>query len=400
VYIYINRDDYAFIKQAAYAELYPVTANPAAVDFITVNDSTLKILLNTVAAKPLYWEIYTDDDLPVLFTAAEPFFKLKEGIHNYNIFTKSLPDTIKIKAEYISKNSTRKNYSVLESGIIIYKADLPVESIDQSNLKWKNNEIPVTAFEAGAIKAMLKDSMGINDSESTVEKIKKIGRYLGHSLYGTCGAPSDTVNGLPVFQQYKAATQGHKIWCGNYAGIFNLFARSANIKTRTVEVGRTYGSIKGNRHVFNEYYISEQKKWAAADLTSNNISYVDASGNLLNAVEIKNLNFADTSVKILKAGLKDSLFLKPVSTAGAAFFDFFGRDKNLWFYKTVYTNNVYSYKQKMKRYITKDSWYEIYSDTMVADNFNFYLKLLLLAVEIVLLLLLFTIFILNVFLKG
>lgn len=389
MYIFFNRDDFAFIKQSAYARLYPVTGDPSVINFVADNDSTLRIVLNNSTAKPVSWEIYTDGGLPESLRAPEPVFHLREGIHSYRIFTKSLPDTIKIKAEYVSKNHLREKYSALVSGITIYKAELPVESVELNNTGWFNNEIPVTAVEAGAIQAMLKDSMGINTNENTVEKIKKIGQYLGYTLSGTCGIPSDSVNGLSVFQQYKAALQGHKIWCGNYAGIFNLFARSAHIQSRSIEISRNYGTIPGNRHIFNEYYIPEQRKWAATDLTFNNVSYIDASGRLLNAVEVKNVNPADSSVKVFRSDVKGALFLKPFSTLEKDFFEFQGRDKDLRFYKTVYTNKLYSFKQKLERYVTKDSWYEIYSDTVIIDNFYFYLKILFLIIETVLLVLLF-----------
>ncbi len=396
-YIFFNRDDFAFIKQSSYAGLYPVTGNPSVINFVAENDSTLRIVLNNIKAKSLKWKICTDEGLPVLLSAAEPVFQLREGVHSYRIFTNELPDTIRIKAQYISKKQLNEKYSVLISGITIYKADLPVESEELYNSRWLNNEIPVTAVEAGAIQIILKDSMGINNNENTFEKIKKIGQYLGYSLSGTCGFPSDSVNGLPVFQQYKAAVKGSKIWCGNYAGIFNLFARSANIRTRSIQIGRTYGTMTSNGHIFNEYYIPEQKKWAAADITFNNVSYIDASGRLLNAVEVKNLDPADSSVKVFRSDLKGSLFLKPFSTLEEDFYGIFGVDKNLWFYKTVYTNKVYSFTQKLKRYVTKDSWYEIYSDSMIVDNFNFYIKLLFLVIEIGLLFLLFFILILRGF---
>ena len=275
----------------------------------------------------------------------------------------------------ISKNIGKGTTSL----ITIYKSDFPDVTIASAIDKWKDDEIPVSKEEAVIIQSILKDSAGILSNDNTVDKIKKMGQYISSRLLGCDGFPGKGLNGLSVLEQYKAAFNGQKLWCGNYAQIINLFSRAAGIKTRMVMISRDYGSITGNVHVFNEYYIPEQKNWAATDFLFNNISYIDGGGKLLNGIELKNMNPDDSSVKVLRAGKAGTIDTMPISILGPDFFEVYSRDKELHFYTAIYRENIYSFKQKMLRYFTKTGWYEIYSDNRVVDNMKYYVKIFFLA---------------------
>lgn len=390
--IFFNRDDYAFIKQSSFAELYPQTGGQAVTDFKELNDSSIIIVLQTPPSKPVKWQVLVDNDLLVSVHATTPYFTLREGIHNYSIYAETLPDTIQLKAEYISvKNSMEKN-RLGNAGITVFKTVAPTISMQQHLDLWRDNEIPVSETEFKSIQAILLDSIGILEKESTIDKIKKIGGYLGSKLITAGGNPTSTIQGLSVFQQYKTSFKGQKLWCGNYAQIFNLFAKSANIKSRVVHISRDFGSLKGNVHIFNEYFIPELKQWAALDLLFNNIMYMDAAGKILNAVEVKNANPANNSITVIQAALHDSLISKPFSALKTGFFDTYGYDKDLRFYHSIKQENIYSLKEKLLRYFTKKSWSEIYSDSRIVDNFRFYLKQLFLLLEIIFLILIAAVF--------
>ena len=386
IYIFFNRDEYSYVKQSTYSELYPLTGNPSVCDLRTINDSSIRIITDNPSAKKTDWQIITDTLAPITKNASSPEFVLLKGVHNYTIFTKEFPDTIRIKAEYVAKDSITENDKARKPGITIYKAELPVLNATEVLERWKDNEVPVSAAEKDSIQKILNDSIGIRTNDITVDKIKKMGAYLGTRLLGGGGLPPKSVRVLSIFGQYRAVCRGQKIWCGNYALVFNLFARAANIKSRNISISRAYGGAKGNLHVFNEYYIPEQRSWAAIDLMFNNIMYTDASGKLLNAVEVKNANPADNSIQVLQAAAKDYLVTKPFSTLETDFFEFFGRDKNLVYYNSVYQSNSNSFQQKMSRYFTQRSSTEIYSDSIIYNNLKFHVKQLLLLLEMILLL--------------
>jgi hypothetical protein len=400
VFIFFNREDHVFIKQSSLAELYPVTGNQLVRDFKELNDSSISIVLKDPPSKPVNWQVFKNYVLLVSVTAEEPFFTLQEGIHNYRIYSESLTDTIQLKAEYISAKSSIEKDRIGNAGITVFKADLPIGSLQKHLDTWKDDEIPVTDTEARAIQVILRDSMGISKNENTVDKIKKMGGYLGSKLIAAAGNPTSTINGLSVFQQYKSSFGRQKLWCGNIAQIFNLFAKAANIKSRVIHISRNFGSLKGNEHIFNEYFIPEMKKWAALDLLFNNIIYTDASGKILNAVEVKNTNPDDSSVTVLHADVNGSLIFKPFSSLGTVFFDTYGTDKDLRFYHRTYKAGVYSLKEKIIRYFSKRSWFELYSDTAITDNYRFYIKQLFLLLETGILFLIISVFALSRFKKN
>lgn len=399
VYVFINRDEYAYINQSTYTQLYPLTGNPSISGLKTINDSTIRIITGNPSPKKIEWQIITDSLAALTQNASSPEFVLQKGVHNYTIFTNDLPDTIRIKAEYVAKDSNTENDKARKPGITIYKTNLPVLSAIADTARWNDNEVPVSAAEKDLIQKILNDSMGIKANDITVDKIKKMGAYLGTRLLDGGGLPPKSVRELSIFGQYGAVCRGQKIWCGNYALVFNLFARAAGIKSRNISISRSYGGAEGNLHVFNEYYIPEQRSWAAIDLMFNNIMYTDASGKLLNAVDVKNANPGDNSIQVLRAAAKDYLVSKPFSTLETDFFEFFGRDKNLSFYNTVYQGNSNSFKEKISRYFTKTSSTEIYSDNIIYDNLKFYIKQLFLLLEIILLLWLVGLLILGRFLS-
>jgi len=386
VYVFLNRDGFTYVKQSTYTELYPLTGDPEVCELKTVNDSSIRIITANPSDKMTNWKIITDSLAPITQNASSPEFILQKGIHEYAIFTKEFPDTIRIKAEYVVKDSNTENDKARKPGITIYKADMPVIGQAANTDRWNDNEIPVSATEKDSIKKILEDSIGIRETETTVEKIKKIGAFLGYRLLNGGGLPPKGVRALSIFGQYRAVCSGQKIWCGNYALVFNLFARAANIRSRDISISRFYGGVEGNLHVFNEYYIPEQRSWAAIDLMFNNIGYVNAAGKLLNAVEVKNADPADSSIKVLQAIAKDSLVTKPFSSLGSDLFEFFGRDKNLTFYNSVYKGNSNSFKEKMSRYFTQCSSTEMYSDSIANDNLKFHIKQLLLLLEMIVLL--------------
>ena len=368
IYIFFNRDDFAYLKQSSYAELYPVTGNPSVKKIVREGDSTLRVIPVLTATMPLNWVIIMDGTGIDTINAVDPVIKLSSGVHEYKLYTTGLPDTISIKAEYESAQTVKNIGKGTTSLITIYKSDFPDVTVASAIDKWKDDEIPVSKEEAAIIQSILKDSAGILSIDNTVVKIKKVGQYISSRLFGCDGFPGKGLNGLSVLEQYKAAFNGQKLWCGNYAQIINLFSRAAGIKTRMVMISRDYGNITGNVHVFNEYYIPEQKNWATTDFLFNSISFLDGAGKLLNAVELKNINPADSSVKVLRAGKAGTIDTMPVSILGPDFFEVYSRDKELHFYTAIYKENIYSFKQKIVRYFSKTGWYEIYSDNRVVDN--------------------------------
>ncbi len=388
-YIYLNRNDYVFEKQSSYLDLYTKKMKPSVNRLEKANDSTLVIKLNAPPRQPLNWFVKADGKETVKLYQTEPSVTLKQGVYTYTIFSDSLPDTLSIKAEYFPNNYFNNAGNKQQGGIVIYKSTPPYPDGIENDEKWNKNKISISREDEAVLQVILKDSIQIKQGDSTIEKIKKLGRYLGGRIGRSRGLPTDSIVALPVFQQYKAALAGDHIWCGIYAQIFDLFANAAQIKSRYIEIKRSYGSVSSGVHVFNEYFIPEQKAWAAIDIMFNNLAYIDGAGKYLNGVEVKNTDPANSSVSVLQGSVTDTLAALPFNQMEPAFFDFYAHDKNLYFYYASDSSQVYSFKEKLKRYFIEESWYEVYSDNNLINNRPFYIKQLFIFIEILLLLILF-----------
>jgi len=395
IYIYLNRNDFTFIKQSAANEIYPNYSTLTANKFIIINDSTLDVVTNDATDKPKTWAIKKNGSAYATYTGINPRLVLEKGTGKYTIFNNK-GDSFYLQAEYLANEDYQKHHLTKQGGISIFNSDL-LQAKELNNLdKWRDDEVAVTPKEEKEVLQILKDSIKILSTDLTVDKVKKIGCFLSYNLYKSNGIPADSLLNLSVFNQYKCALKGAPIWCGNYSMIFNLFAFKAGIKTRHVEINKIRSGVEGNLHLFNEYYIPEQKKWAAIDLTFNNIFYIGKDGKLLNAVEVKNANPADTNIKVLKAQTAVDLHSIAFSELENSFKDIYNSHSDLKFYLSLNYNESNSFFKKLKRYFVKKYYYEMYSENTIADNKNFYIKQFLLMLQYIFTALLLPVILLKV----
>ncbi len=365
IYLFINRDGYRFIKQSAYSEIYPNYLLSIQA-FKSINDSTVEVILNKS-------NLDSSNKSTIL--------NLKKGIHDYVVVNKQGQDSLKVTIEYLATEDYEKQGNSLQGGITIYNSPLTQNSKETNLDKWRDDEITSTPLERNLVNELLKDSIKIDDKDNTVEKVRKIGTYLSFHLRNAVGLPTDSLLNLSVFNQYKCGIKGEKIWCGNYALIFMLFCKQAGVKTRYVEINKLYSVFPGNLHIFNEYFITEQGKWAAIDLLNNTLFYKNNYGDFLNAVQIKNANAADSSIKVFKATSDTSLAEVNFSSLPKSFFDTYNPTKELKFYLSLNYNESNNLFKKFKRYFQKKYYYELYSDSSIIDNKNFYIKQFLLFIQ-------------------
>ena len=383
IYIYLNRNEFTFIKQSTGNEIYPDYSTLTVNKFIIINDSTLDVVTNDATDKPITWTINKNGRAYATYTGINPRLVLEKGTGKYIIFNNT-GDSFYLQAEYLSNEDYQKHHLTRQGGISIFNSDL-LQAKELNNLdKWRDDEVAVTAPEGQEVLQILKDSIKILSTDLTVEKVKKIGCYLSYNLYKSNGIPADSLLNLSVFDQYKSALKGAPVWCGNFAMIFNLFAFKAGIKTRHIEINKIRSGVEGNLHLFNEYYIPEQKKWAAIDLTFNNIFYIGKDDKLLNAVEVKNADSADTSIKVLKAQTATELHSIAFNELENSFKDIYNSHSDLKFFLSLNYNESNSFIKKLKRYFVKKYYYELYSDNTIIDNKKFYVKQFLLMLQFIL----------------
>jgi hypothetical protein len=368
IYIFLNRDNYRFVKQSSSAELYPNYLTSIK-SYKKINDSILEVIINKDNGK---------------YNGGIEL-KLKKGVQDYYLVDSS----IKITVEYLATEDYAKYGNSLQGGITIYNSPLLQDYEKLEINKWKaDEEIASTPLERNLVNTILEDSIKVSNKDITLEKVRKIATYLSYHLRNAAGLPTDSLLSLSPYNQYIYGIKGQKIWCGNYAQIFMLFCKQANIKTRYVEINKTYNNLPGNLHIFNEYYIPEQGRWAAIDLLNNNIFYLNKYGEYLNAIQIKNANPTDSTIKVFKAASDTSFTIVNFSSLSKSFFDAYNATKDLKYYLSLDYNEGNSFLKKFKRYFTNKYYYEFYSDSEMVDNKKFYIKSLFLWLQAIFTLLL------------
>lgn len=370
VYIFLHRDSFSYTNQLSYRQLYPVVGTAPVANLTFLHDSIAVIHLKDSLKNSAVWMVITDSAQPVSVTARNPSFKLTDGIHSYRVFSTAYPDTLFCRIEYIP--SGIRNGIAANAYSAMYRNNYADASLAGIRGYASPDDV-ISGEEKTALDHIIRDSIKIAEGMSAEQKVSAIGKYFFKTIYPMAGQPNDSVVALNSFRQYKAAAAGSKIWCGIYGRIFNLFAAQAGLQSRAIEIKNNYCGNVGCDHVMNEYFSPELRQWVAVDVMYNNISYTGTDGKLLNAVQVKNTLASDTGVKIAHAVNDSQAVMKPFAEMPAAFFDLYGREKDLY----IYDDNVKEYKGKLDKllhYAMPAKQYLYYSDTTIADNRNFFIR--------------------------
>ena len=239
--------------------------------------------------------------------------------------------------------------------------------------KWKQTSPYTTQEEINTAKNILKDSVQINNSENSIQKISKIGSYVLAALDNHRGQPADCMkNTSPLKEFFFASNNKSEVWCGNFANIFSFFANTAGIPTRYVaEEGN-----KNNQHVLNECFVKELNQWVLVDLTSKIILAKNKWGNYLNTIDLYHAHILKTdSISVSSCENKISVITGYSSLRN--FYDSFFDTRSLFvFYLSAqFDKNLYSVSSKIKRYFTKSPTFACYENTNISSNNRFYVKI-------------------------
>lgn len=381
VYIFRDRDAYAYRNQISYGQLYPaVSVNPVK-DVAFVNEGTVRISLRDSLKSAAKWLIAADGSLFDSAAASNPFLTLKSGLHSYQIYSAAYPDTLSCRIEYVPPE--KKANASIPAFSVMYRNNFAAVAADEIH-GYKNLRDSITKDEAAALGALINDTIGIRKEMPDDEKAYRLCRHFYKTIYASAGLPDDSTSALTTFKQYRAALAGKKIWCGIYARIFNLFGTQAGLITRAIELKSTFYGHRGSSHIMNEYFSHERRQWVAVDVMYNNIRYTGTDGRLLNVVQVKNTGSSDTGVKIVHAS-GDSEIVRAFAEMPPVFFDLYGREKDYYLYDSNTEEKSGAFSRLVK-YVSPSKQYIYYSDVAVADNRKFAVKQILFYLMLVLLL--------------
>ena len=375
--IYINRNNgFEYVQQSTYANLYPNTNK--GISEINIEKDSIAIIDLKGYSPGVKWNILCDDAVILKEQLLPLHFLLKENLHKY-IFQGN--DTaikpIIIGLDYSPAELYKRNGSSVATNYEIRYCSVPFVSSDTGLIiKWKDGLDYTGAAELKAVQQILTDSLHIKPTDSTLKKITIIGNYIYQSVKQSMGTPPDSLAKQSVYQQFcLAKNKETKIWCGNIADIFHLFATVGGIVTRNIGLSGKKEIFNTGLHAANECYLPETGEWAYTDITQNILFLKDSAGKIFNTVDLYQLKKLNQTGNLILLSSGDSGILS--GNYGDPDKKYVWRENEILYPHPFNPATQYNWPNKLKRYISKNPWLEIYSETVQYDNSKFYLKIYL-----------------------
>jgi len=267
------------------------------------------------------------------------------------------------------------------------KSELYSSDIDSAYLKkWDSERKKFSQAQLAKGYQLLKDSLGIDTIYSEIDKVRKIASLLFEVFSSQIGIPQDSLNRMDALEQYIYLLENRdkQLWCGHFQQMFGFFIMSAGFVNRYVELVPRK-NVPVDFHEVNEVYLPGNKSWIMVDVTRNRLITFE-HGKMLSAAEYWELKQAKEQQTIqVIAG--DSVIIEHATPD-----HYFNKNYFLRYYHSMDLKAVYSIKEKLKRYIWQDSWYQNYDPQHRHSNLLFRIKqlaLFLWIASLILILLLF-----------
>lgn len=375
LFIFLNRDKgYQYVKQEAYHQLYPnISKGIASVKIEQEKEAVIDLKGYSPTAR---WTVECNDSVLLRDHPLPLRFVLKESVNSYVLKANdSVIQPIVIYLDYSPAALYQKNGSNTATNYEIRYSSEPLVTADSSLVtKWTDRLDYVDASALKMVKQLLADSLHIQSTDSTEDKIKAIGNFIYRAIHKQMGIPPDSLTSHSAYEQFCLARDGKtKIWCANITDIFHLFSSAAGIVSRKIGFTGQVDVFNTGLHSANECYIPEKGEWAYVDITQNILLLTDSSGNTLNAADIYHLKRLNETGDIILYSSTDS------AVNAGKYLD--ASKKYIWkeneiLYPYPYTpGTLYSWYNKLTRYVSPTVWFEIYSQKAVYSNSKFYLRL-------------------------
>lgn len=376
-WIFINRDKgFAYTEILNYNQLYNVneTLSIQSIEFNGTDSINITLYPQSNQSE---WNIQYDSG-DTYTNLRNLRFKLQEGKHIYRMSNvEDSRQNFEIGLNYVGTKTYAKSGRKRASDVEFLFCSIPLfnEQIPSKDF-WMQSSALTTEEDIKDVNSILQNELKIQRKDSAIQKIKKIGVYLLKNLQSKTGTPNDKMTPLsPVQKMNEALKNNSKIWCGDFAEIFALYANEAGITTRLVCTEGDANGIPKSGHSINECYISELNQWVFVDLTSGILLVQNHQGKYLNGIDFYRAHLLNSSDMILTQFSNDSLRNNPFNYEKSFYRDYFNKETYFLFYKaSQFSKDFYAFTNKWSRYFFKRASFAIYSDSSQTDNKKFYLK--------------------------
>lgn len=376
IYIAIHRKKgYEYIKQSAYADLYPNISK--GIRNISAEKNN-ELTVDLKGYGNANWEVRCNDSIIASGLSNPLKFVIKEKVYRYTLTPQNNQPPVVFIIDY-SPAEVYKNFSSsMGTNYEIRYCSVPFLNNDNSSVsKWKDDLHYTNTAELAAVKKEISDSLHITDGMTTVKKLETISAYIYSRVGKSFLVPADSLEKYSPYQQFCLARNGTaKLWCGNAADIFNLYTSAAGITCRRVAIDGKKDLFQLGEHIVNECYVPETGEWVMTDLKQNILLLKDSTGKLFNTAELYQLKKLGQTGSLIQLSMGDS------SLAETTYSDI--ENKYIWKENSLsylYPYNpltVHSFVNRVKRYSGLFPWQEVYDENQQYSNFRFYVKTLLL----------------------
>jgi hypothetical protein len=371
-YIYQHKDDgFAYTSYLNKKQLYYNPENTHIENFKLHGADSLEVI---IAPLPYNWKVKGSIQKE-LFNNQHPIIKLQEGKHRYVLSSQT--DSIILGFDVVNSKTYQKSGRTRASVIELCYASVSISNTHLPSIsEWQQVSPYTTEQEIELAKLVLKDSLHVLPTDSSIQVIQKISRYILKYAGANKGIPSNMMDSLSPSKQFEYAKHKQSaVWCGNFADMFSFYAYCAGITTRLVCLEGKIGDVSKAGHSFNEAYIKELKQWVFVDLTSNSVFVQSPSNQYLNSIDFYNLyKFAPKEITVTRV-INDSIKQENFNSVKDFYADYFQANDQFVFYNhKQFESTAYDFTSKIKRYISQNPTFSIYTEVKENDNEKFRIK--------------------------
>ena len=223
-WIYLHRDNgYAYTSYLNQNQLYIIHENPHITGFNLRGNDSLEIIIAPEKSQN-NWISVTESSNGNKQNS-HPIIKLQNGKHRYLLYNGV--DSIILGFDYVNSETYKKSGRTRGSVIELCDASVPTSNAHYKSInEWQQSYPYTTDVEITEAKKLLKDSLHIKPTDSSIEIIEKISAYILKYTNSVKGIPSDSMDLISPTKQFELAkSQKAQVWCGNFADIFSFYSQ-------------------------------------------------------------------------------------------------------------------------------------------------------------------------------
>ncbi|OGD19746.1 MAG: hypothetical protein A2W03_13510 [Candidatus Aminicenantes bacterium RBG_16_63_16] len=311
VALYLTRDKRDSYYPATYKTLYVPSDVPALTGTRIVERGRVELIVPSKAGYDS-WKVTDDTGDAYTTTGKYPEVKLKDHRHSYGVEPQKagLPGPkMTFNFGYYPSEYYKKGGRTQPDNYWLVSASIPVGKFARHPLAfWASDYADIDTANREEAKRMIREDMGVADSDPTMTKIEKIGCWLVTRYKGCAGTPSDliekTKSPLRILKMVLAG-EG-KIWCSQHALIYHFFANMAGLPTRLLSLAGRIDTVITTGHAFAETFIPELGAWAKVDVSLNKLFMLNPEGKPLGSADVYNAinsgNIQALTVRVCRDG--------------------------------------------------------------------------------------------------